>query len=58
MAELTAKITMLKLELKKLRNPTGKTMADLKGIWAGQDTSAEEIDAAKLRFRDDREPCA
>ncbi len=53
MAELTVKLTMLEFELKRIRNPNGLTMADVRGIWAGRDTPAEEIDAAKLRFRVD-----
>jgi hypothetical protein len=55
MCVLSSKLTMLQFELKRLRNPTGKTLADLKGIWAGQNTSDEEIEASKLRFRDDAE---
>ena len=41
-----------------LRNPTGKTMADLEGIWAGQNTTDEEIEASKLRFKDASEDAA
>jgi len=53
MCVLSSRLIMLQFELKRLRNPTGKTLADLKGIWAGQNTSDEEIEASKLRFKDD-----
>ncbi len=50
---LSSRLIMLQFELKRLRNPTGKTLADLKGIWAGQSTSDTEIEASKLRFSDE-----
>ena len=53
MCVLQSQMIMLQFELKRLRNPTGKTLADLEGIWAGQNTSDEEMEASKLRFRYD-----
>jgi hypothetical protein len=55
MCVLSSKLVMLQFELKRLRNPTGKTLADLEGIWAGQHTAHADIEASKLRFRDEAE---
>jgi len=49
MCVLSSKLTMLQFELKRLRNPTGKTMADLEGIWADAKVDAAEVDAARAR---------
>lgn len=52
MAELTVRLTLLELELKQIRNPDGLTMADVRGIWSGHQTSEEEIESAKVTFLD------
>ena len=49
MCALQTKITLLQFELNRLRNPTGKTMADLEGIWADAKVDAAEVDAVRAR---------
>jgi len=49
MCALQTKITLLQFELKRLRNPSGKTMADLEGIWADAKVDVAEVDAVRAR---------
>ena len=50
---LKTQLLDLQFELKRLRNPTGKTLADVRGIWAGQESTQAEIDEMKFRFPDE-----
>lgn len=49
MAEAAVRLTMLELELKRIRNPNGLTFADLRGILAGADVDTEDLDRARAR---------
>ena len=49
MAELAVRLTMLELELKRLRNPAGFTLADLEGVWPVGHLTDEQIERGKVR---------
>ena len=48
-AEASVRLTMLELELKRVRNPNGLTFADLEGILAGAGLDTGMIDDARTR---------
>ena len=53
--QLTAKLTVLQFELRTLRNPSGKSFADLEGILAGEKSVNDEIESQKFSMSAERE---